>query len=93
MLNTLITVLLMVLAFLGGMKISDSYHSQIEQERKYALQRQYLRFKAGVDADDPAQPYKSRFSVTPEFMDRLRTNGSATMQTGNATARKRAAKI
>lgn len=74
--NTIILSLI-VGAFIAGMKIADKYHREARLEIKSALQRQYLRLQADMDADDPVQPYK--FEVPPEFEERLRENGSATM--------------
>ena len=76
--NTIILSLI-VGAFIAGMKIADKYHREARQEIKTALQRQFLRLQTDMDADDPVQPYQSPFSVPPEFEERLRENGSATM--------------
>lgn len=83
-LDNFIIVALVILSFIGGMKISDHYHAKALLHERIELQRQYVRLQTGQDADDPCQPYimpqlQRQFTVTPEFLDRLRTNGAATM--------------
>ena len=56
-LDNFIILLLPVLAFIAGLKISDRYHTQSEQEKRYYLQKQYMRLQTKSDADDPCQPY------------------------------------
>lgn len=79
-----LTLVLVVASFLFGLNLSDKYHTKAEQDKKYALEKQYARLMAGCDADDPVQPYvahpDNRFSVPSEFIDRLETNKSATLQ-------------
>lgn len=70
-------------SFFCGVRLSDRYHEQKEREIRNALQKQFVRLKAGVDSDDPVQPYvapepEKKYSVSHEFIRRLRTNGSAT---------------
>lgn len=93
MIDLLYAIVLLVvsaISFFCGLKLSDRYHSIAAYEQKAALQKQFVRLNAGVDADDPAQPYvyvppmkKRRFSVDQNFVDRLRTNGSATIAVDN----------
>ncbi len=80
-----VTLLLVVISFIGGLKLSDHYHNQAREWEKYALQKQYLRLLAGCDADDPTQPYVSppdsnRRPIPLSFLDHMQKNGSATMQ-------------
>lgn len=70
-------------SFIFGVRLSDRYHEQKEREIRNALQKQFVRLKAGMDSDDPIQPYtalepEKKYSVSHEFMRRLRTHGSAT---------------
>lgn len=79
-----IALAISAVSFFCGLKLSDHYHSISAYEQKIALQKQYARLRAGVDADDPAQPYvyvppRRRFSVPKEFADHLKANGSATI--------------
>ena len=77
-------VIMIALAFIAGLKLSDHYHAVASVEKKYALEKQYLRLSTGRDADDPVQPYvahpNNRFELPDEFAERLVTNKSATMQ-------------
>ena len=84
--ETLVAVVMCSICFAAGVMLSDRYHRMAAEEQKLALQKQYARLMAGVDADDTAQPYvyahheKKKIVTTPEFVDRLKTNGSATKQ-------------
>lgn len=88
MIVTIITVVaivvLIAIAFASGMMTADYFNRKAAYEVKVALQRQYARLTAGVDADDTAQPYvyvepfRRKYHVSPQFIDRLKTNGSAT---------------
>ena len=77
----LIALFLIVGSFIAGLKLSDWYHGQAEQERQYALEKQFLRLRAGVDFNDPSGPYVSRQKnpLPPEFEERLRKNRRATI--------------
>lgn len=84
LLDIIVVVLLCMGSFCFGMRVSDSYHESAEEQKETALKKQYARMTAGVDADDPAQPYvysppPKRFSVTKEFVDALRKYGRATI--------------
>ena len=79
------TLILIILSFISGLKLSDHYHKVSDAEKKYALEKQYLRLKAGMDADDIMQPYvappdKRNFTVPSEFINRLQTTGNASMR-------------
>ena len=83
MLDNVIIILLIIGAFTAGMKLSNWFHFNAQEHEKYMLQKQFLRFQANCDADDPCQPYvappvKRRYNVSPEFVERLRHNGAAT---------------
>lgn len=76
----LITLVLIILSFVAGLKLAGYYYKTATQEREYALQRQYVRLMANVDIDDPVGPYtpRKKMQLPPEFEDRLRKNGRAT---------------
>jgi len=77
----LISLLCIICSFIAGLKLSGWYHRQAEEERQYALEKQYQRLKAGADADDPVGPYvpRRRVQLPPEFEEQLRENGRATV--------------
>lgn len=56
-LDNLIIVSLIILAFIAGMKIDSRYHEKADIRVKDALERQFLRLRAKADADDPCRPY------------------------------------
>jgi len=83
-------ILLSGFSYYLGLRTANWYHNKSEQERTYALERQYLRLRAGADYNDPVGPYVSRcnpihsqpgFSRAQleEFEARRRNNGSAVM--------------
>lgn len=80
------------LSFFLGLKLSDRYHDQAAYEQKIALQKQYVRLTAGMDADSPVQPYvytpprRRKFSVGESFVEHMRTNGSATIRVDKTDA-------
>ena len=85
MLDNIIILLLIVGAFICGIRLSTCFHENAAEHEKYMLQKQYARLKAGVDADDAAQPYvappvKQPFCVPPEFVETLRKRKAATMR-------------
>ena len=75
-----IVLFLIIMAFIAGLKLSGWYHRQAEQDRQYALEKQFVRLRTGADADDPVGPYvaRQRIQLPPEFEERLRENGRAT---------------
>jgi hypothetical protein len=77
----LITLGLIVLSFTAGLKLAGYYHRTATQEREYALQKQYVRLIANADADDPVGPYvpRQKVQLPPEFEERFRENGRATV--------------
>ena len=82
----LFVVLVMIIcAFIAGLKLSDKYYRQFEEDKRHSLEKQYLRLIARADADDPAAPYvaKRRVQLPPEFEARLRQNKRATMTLNN----------
>lgn len=77
----IVVLVLIVCSFVAGLKLSGWYHRQAEQERQYALEKQYVRLRANADADDPVGPYVSRrkMQLPPEFEEKLKRNGRATV--------------
>lgn len=59
-LDNLIILSLIFLSFLAGMKLANHYNRQSEQNRKDALERQFVRLRTQTDADDPVRPYVHR---------------------------------
>ena len=95
---TVIAVVSHSLFFLAGLIVAGHYHNRMNVERDradaekaHALQCQFLRLRANMDADDPCKPYVSKIKVlqptgdydgddgpiTPEFMEHLKENGAA----------------
>lgn len=56
-LDNVIIVALHVLCFIAGVKLANYYNNKHQIEMKEALERQYLRLKTRMDADDPCRPY------------------------------------
>lgn len=79
---SLILIACMILSFWAGKSISDRYHDREEINIRYALEKQFVRLRAGVDADDPAKPYVAKPVVDQVFMDRLRKSGKAVKRVG-----------
>ena len=77
----LLTLLLVICSFVAGLKLSGWYHRQAEDEKRYALEKQYLRLRANADADDPVGPYvpRRKIQLPPEFEEQLKTTGRATV--------------
>ena len=77
----IIVLVLIVCSFVAGLKLSGWYHRQAEQERQYALEKQYVRLRANADADDPVGPYvpRRKMQLPPEFEEKLKRNGRATV--------------
>lgn len=63
--DNFIIISLIILAFVAGMKLSDRYYRKAEQDKKDALERQFLRLRARADADDPCRPYIAPRSFMP----------------------------
>lgn len=92
-LDNLIIILIHIGCFIAGIKLANYYNDKAAQERKDALERQYLRLVSHSDADDPVRPYiaQPQFQIpvedtdgdanlqpiTQDFMDELRATGRA----------------
>ena len=55
--DNLLIITLHVLCFIAGMKIANRYNEKAKTEQKEALERQFIRLQAGIDAHSPIQPY------------------------------------
>ncbi len=88
-LNVILALVLAAGSFYLGKTVADRYHEQAEQRISYSLERQYLRLKAGADADDPCRPYVysqpvRRRGISKDLLTqidrKLKTDGQATVQ-------------
>lgn len=77
----IITLLLIACSFIAGLMLAERFHRQAEEDRRYALEKQYLRIRANADADDPVGPYvsKRKVQLPPKFEEHLKQNGRATV--------------
>jgi len=77
----IVTLFLIVCSFIAGLALAERFHRQAEEDRRYALEKQYLRIRANADADDPVAPYVSRkkIELPPQFEEQLKQNGRATV--------------
>lgn len=75
--DNVIILLLIVIAFVSGKKISDGYHNDQIRELEYQLR--LIAAEKGVGYVAP--PVKKKFvPIGQPFMDRLKENGRATQQ-------------
>ena len=73
--DNLIILVLIVVAFFAGKKISDSYHTSTIQELQYQLRLNAARDGVGY----VAPPVKKKLvPIGQPFMDKLKENGHAT---------------
>ncbi len=88
--DNLIIILLHILCFIAGMKIANYYSEREYDTVRAALEKQFVRLRLKIDADDPSRPFipDKGFPkgdtdgdlveyVSPQFMDELKTNGKA----------------
>lgn len=89
----IIVLALIVLAFIAGLRLDNYYHVRMSLGVKEALEKQFLRLRAGADADDPCKPYGTPQVFQPlplhtgdydgdgpinqQFMDNLKATGHA----------------
>lgn len=81
-LNSLIALVVSWLSFEAGRRLADKYRDRAETEQKEALERQYLRLHAGMDADAPCKPYVKRTipqSLLKQMDTKLKTEGQASV--------------
>jgi len=71
--DNIIILALVIGSFVSGMKISDRYHSRIEENQRY-----YLRLNAAEKGVGYVAPPQT--PIGQPFMDRLKTNGRATQR-------------
>lgn len=92
--SVFLSVVLFIVSFSAGVLYAEHNAKVMRQEINMALQRQYYRLKAGVDADDPVQPYgdsvaeqqieynnrkgREPFRITEDFVTKMKENGRAT---------------
>ena len=74
---SLICLALIVLSFIAGLRLDNYYHTRFSISQKEALERQFMRLRAGMDADDPVRPYYNPQPISPDFMRELRAKGKA----------------
>jgi len=79
--DNIIILLLPVIAFIAGKKISDSYHEKTISELQYQLRLNSAREGVGYVA--PPQS-KKHVPIGQPFMDKLKENGRATQQLHNS---------
>ena len=91
--SLIVAAILMFAAFFAGIALANWYNDKAQAALKEAIERQYLRLRAGADADDPCKPYvftqqnvkpadpiPGYGPISPEFMDELRATGKARTQ-------------
>lgn len=78
-LDNIIILLLPVIAFYAGKRISDGYHEKIISELQYQLRLRYAREGVGYVAPPP-----KHMPIGQPFMDKLKENGRATAQIGKS---------
>ena len=74
-LDNIIILLLPVIAFIAGKKLSDSYHASVIDELQYQL-----RLIAAQHGVGYVQPPPKKQPIGQPFMDKLKTNGRATQR-------------
>ena len=74
MIDNIIILLLIIGAFIAGMKISDHYNRQISDYLDYVLRIQAAQQGVGYIARPRRSP------ISQEFMDKLRKEGRAVQQ-------------
>ena len=55
--GVIVIVLWTVISFFGGIATANWFNEKAKRDERYALERQYLRLRAGSDWNDPAGPY------------------------------------
>lgn len=68
-LEAVLIMLMVIGAFVAGLRLDAYYQNKAANETKTALEKQFLRLKSGSDADDPCRPYG-----TPVFQHPIPTN-------------------
>ena len=74
--DNIVILLLPVIAFIAGKKLSDYYHEKFESELQYMLRLNAAQRGIGY----VAPPVKKRVPIGQPFMDKLKENGRATQQ-------------
>lgn len=91
LLNVILALVIAGGFFYLGKTFADRYHELSDIRVREALQRQYLRIQAGMDADDPVCPYVAPTQATTqgthplsgellsEFRRRMKETGQASV--------------
>lgn len=74
--DNIVIILLIVLSFFAGKRISDNYHRQQLDEMEYQLRLSAAEKGVGYVAPPP----RKRMPIGQPFMDRLKENGRATQR-------------
>lgn len=74
-LDNIIILLLLVLAFVAGKKISDGYHKAQNEALTNEIKR--LSLMHGIGYVPPEQPVRKYVPIGQPFMDKLKDNGRA----------------
>lgn len=56
-----VVAILIILSFIAGIRLDNYYQTKAAADKKDALERQFVRLRAGADFDDPCKPYVSRY--------------------------------
>ena len=73
--DNVIILLLIVGAFIAGLKLAGYYHTKLFEERDY--QERLREAREYAQWTGPGGPYVARHPINDEFMQRLRTNKRA----------------
>ena len=72
--DNIVILSLIVLAFLAGKKLSDRYHENIVSELEFQIRKHDIEKGIGYVSKTP----RKYVPIGQEFMDRLKENGHAT---------------
>ena len=75
MIDNIVILSLLVLSFMAGKKISDSYNDRIIRELQFQIRKNDIEKGIGYI---PHHIEKRKDPIGQEFMDRMRKNGRAT---------------
>lgn len=78
MLHTIVTLIMCIAAFIGGVRITERHYREKEASVSFALDKQRSLLRAGVDRVPVAEPYVPRHTLPEEFGKHLKANGQAT---------------
>lgn len=78
--DNIIILLLIVLSFIAGRRISDSYNTSTIEELRYQLRLMAAKQNVGY----VAPPTRKKAPIGQVFMDKLKENGRAVQQFSNS---------